>query len=41
MIINAGISTVIIRDTADTFRVISVTDEWVLNDDSLTGTMGY
>ena len=41
MIINAGISTVIIRDTADSFRVISVTDEWVLNDDSLTGAMGY
>ena len=41
MVINAGISTVIIRDTADSFRVISVTDEWVLNDDSLTGNMGY
>ena len=41
MVINAGISTVIIRDTADSFRVVSVTDEWVLNDDSLTGNMGY
>lgn len=41
LIINAGISTVIIRDTKEDFRVISVTDEWILNDDSLKGIMGY
>lgn len=41
MIINAGISTVIIRDTADKFRVISVSDEWILNDDSLSDVTGY
>ena len=40
-IINAGISTVIIRDTATDFRVINVYDEWVVNDDSLDGVFGY
>ena len=33
-IINSGISTVIIRDTKEDFRVIDVND-WILNDDSL------
>ena len=40
-IINAGISTVIIRDTATDFRVINVYDEWVVHDDSLDGVFGY
>ncbi len=40
-IINAGISTVIIRDTPDQFRVINVYDEWVVHDDSLEGKFGY
>lgn len=40
LIINAGISTVVIRDTADEFRVIRVQD-WITNDDSLSGTFGY
>ncbi len=40
-IINAGISTVIIRDTPDEFRVINVYDEWVVHDDSLEGKFGY
>ena len=39
-IINAGISTVIIRDTATEYRIINV-DEWIENDDSLSGTFGY
>ena len=34
MIINAGITTVVIRDTEDFFRTISVQD-WIDNDDSL------
>ena len=34
LIINAGIEKVYIRDTEDTFRVIS-TEEWIENDDSL------
>ena len=34
MIINAGIDTVIIRDTKEEFRVINVKD-WITNDDSL------
>ena len=41
LIINAGIKTVIIRDTEDTFRVIDVDSEWVSNDESLEGVFGY
>ena len=40
-IINAGISTVIIRDTPEEFRVINVYDEWVVHYDSLEGKFGY
>ncbi|MBE6538659.1 MAG: cytidine deaminase [Ruminococcaceae bacterium] len=40
MVINAGISTVIIRDTKDEFRIIDVND-WIVNDDSLSGVFGY
>ncbi len=40
MIINAGISTVIIRDTKDEFRIVEVSD-WIENDDSLSGVFGY
>ncbi len=40
-VINAGISTVIIRDTKDDYRVIKVFDEWVLKDDTLNMTFGY
>lgn len=39
-IINAGISTVIIRDTAEEYRIVNVED-WIENDDSLSGTFGY
>ena len=40
MIINAGIETVIIRDTKDEFRIVEVKD-WIDNDDSLSGIFGY
>jgi len=40
MIINAGIETVIVRDTENEYRVIKVQD-WIDNDESLSGTMGY
>ena len=40
MIINAGISKVVVRDTPDQFRVIDVS-EWIENDDSLSGVFGY
>lgn len=40
-VINAGISTVVIRDTKDDYRVIKVFDEWVLKDDTLNMTFGY
>ena len=39
-VINAGIETVIVRDTADEYRVIPVSD-WIEHDDSLTGVFGY
>lgn len=40
MIINAGIKTVVIRDTKEDYRVIQV-DDWIKNDDSLNGILGY
>ena len=39
-VINAGISQVIVRDTKDSFRIINVED-WIENDDSLSGVFGY
>lgn len=39
-IINAGISRVFVRDTKDEYRTILV-QEWIDNDDSLEGKMGY
>lgn len=39
-IINAGISTVVIRDTKNDFRIIDV-QEWIDNDDSLMGDGSY
>ena len=41
MVINAGIGTVVIRDTKDDFRVVRVYDQWVLADDSFSLTAGY
>ena len=40
MVINAGIETVIIRDSLDAYRVIHVQD-WIENDESLEGVLGY
>lgn len=40
MIINAGIRQIVVRDTPDTYRVIEV-QEWIDNDDTLTGQLGY
>lgn len=40
MVINAGIKQVVIRDSADCYRIINV-DEWIENDESLTGAKGY
>lgn len=39
MVINAGISQVVVRDTADEYRVFNVGD-WVTDDDSM-GQFGY
>ena len=40
LVINAGISTVIIRDTEEDFRIIDV-ESWISDDDSLSGNFGY
>jgi len=40
-IINSGIKNVIIRDTKDDYRNVSVQDEWVLYNDIATEMMGY
>ena len=41
MIINAGISTVVVRNTKDEYTVIDVQRDWIDNDDSLSDMMGY
>lgn len=41
LIINAGITTVIVRDTNEDFRVINVADEWIANDETLKGLSNY
>ena len=40
MIINAGIKTVVIRDSENEYRTVDV-QEWIDNDESLSGTRGY
>lgn len=40
MVINAGIETVIVRNTQNEYTVYPVKD-WVENDESITGTLGY
>ena len=40
MIINAGIERVFIRDNKDEYRMIMV-QEWIDNDESVLGTLGY
>ena len=40
MIINAGIAKVVVRDTKEEYREIDVED-WIKDDDSLSGVFGY
>ena len=40
LVINAGIEKVIVRNTKDTFTVYNVSD-WITDDDSLGGRLGY
>lgn len=40
LVINSGIKEVVIRDTKDEFRVITVQD-WIDQDESLDGSFGY
>lgn len=39
-VINAGIETVVVRDTKDEYRIIRVSD-WIEDDDSLSSRFGY
>ncbi len=41
LIINAGIKTVVVRDTKTEYRTIDVMHDWVENDDSLSLKSGY
>lgn len=41
MVINAGIKTVIVRVDEENFRVIDVESEWISQDESLEGALGY
>ncbi|EOS59141.1 MULTISPECIES: dCMP deaminase family protein [unclassified Anaerotruncus] len=41
LIINAGISTVVVRDTRDAYRVYDVNEAWVEQDESLSGLSNY
>lgn len=40
LIINAGITTVVVRDTREEYRIIDV-ESWIDDDDSLSGVFGY
>ena len=40
LVINAGIKTVVVRDTATEYSVYEV-EKWVTDDDSLSGKFGY
>ena len=40
LIINAGMERVVVRDSDEDYRVIDV-NEWILNDESLSGESGY
>lgn len=40
LVINAGIKQIIVRDTEKDFRVVNVSD-WIEDDDSLSGKLGY
>ncbi len=40
LVINAGIQSIIVRDTYTDYRVIQ-TSEWIENDDSMSDSMGY
>ena len=40
LVINSGIKNVVIRDDKDTYRIVDVQD-WIDNDESLEGTLGY
>ncbi|MBQ9737432.1 MAG: cytidine deaminase [Clostridia bacterium] len=41
LIINAGIKRVVIRNTPTEYSIVDVEEEWVKNDESLNGTLGY
>ena len=40
-VINAGITKVYVRDDKDSYRVVDVNEDWVVNEESLEGVFGY
>ena len=40
-VINAGITKVYVRDDKDSYRVVDVNEDWVVNDEALEGVFGY
>ena len=41
LIINSGIAEIFIRNTADEYTIVDVNKEWVENDESMNGSIGY
>lgn len=41
MVINAGISYVVIRNNETDYTVVDVSRDWIENDDSLGASLGY
>ena len=40
MVINAGLKEVVVRADRDHYRIINV-DQWIIDDESLKGVLGY
>ncbi|MCL2747901.1 MAG: deaminase [Oscillospiraceae bacterium] len=41
LVINAGVKKVVVRNTAEQYTIYDVQKDWVLYDESLSGTFGY
>lgn len=41
LIINAGIKNVVVRTSKNSYKIIDVEKDWIANDESITGELGY
>lgn len=41
LIINAGIKNVVVRTSKNSYKIIDVEKDWISNDESITGELGY